>query len=178
LVSVLSSVILAGLHVVGGFASRWPLLRRDMDEAIFPKLAREIRTTEEYHPEKVEDKIHDLRAIEFRKKLLQLVSGIMPGPELCFLALTITVSLFLVFNYSSVEVRKGLCPWFAVHNQAFPVFLGLIIVSIILWLGTSFWREVLLRGAQKKWRKTSMITMLAIGAGTIGAYVYIIMAGR
>lgn len=175
IVSAVASAILTILHAFGVFVSRWALVRRDIDKRIFDKLEEEGVPND---GRRLRDTILDMRATEIRQKVLRIISGIMPGPELSFLALTITVSLFLAFNYSSTDIRNGLCPWFVAHNAAFPVFLALILVSIIVWLATSIWREVIRNGAQKKWRKTSMVTMLALGAGMLGAYIYLIMAGR
>lgn len=112
------------------------------------------------------------------KAKIQVFSGMIPGPELCFFSLTIQATVFLIYNYASSADRLLLCPLLAGSNNAFPIFLGIIFINLALWWFSYFWREAIITNWQTKARKLSMFIIAFIGCLNMSGCVYLLIALR
>ena len=123
-------------------------------------------------------KYKEIRGKARQDILLECLKTMAPGPELCFLTATLAMSLFLIFHYSSELVKQALCPTLANSENAVPILVAFSVVSLVLWLATITWREIILSELQNKYRRLSSSLIFAIGCGCVAIMLYFFIAGR
>jgi len=185
IVSAAISVLLVLVETVGLILSKWYLTKRRAENAVHDaeaKAALEFIATElEYDEDPVAALAERLRITADRTRAQQLTKslvGIVPGPEICFLSLTIISSLFLAFNYSSIQLRQSISPFLANTNSAFPILLGVVLLDLVMWIGVLIWREAIVMGIQQRLIKTSIALIVSIGGGSMTICVYLLIANR
>jgi hypothetical protein len=183
IISAVVAALLVILEALGNLVSRWAVARRLAEEsgvhaAAEAALRFDRAMTGSDVSVGMEEEIRrahrQARAVAFRK----LIGSFVPGPELCYMALTLQITLFLGFNYANDVVRKAISPFLAASRNAFPILLGLTIVNAISWVGTNLWREAIVEGLQARWRKLSVTTIVALGGGNLAAMFYLVIKGR
>jgi len=113
-----------------------------------------------------------------RKHVSRALGSIMPGPEVCFLAFTIQVALLLAANTADPETLKAILPAIAASNLNYSLLLGLVFLSLALWLLTSYWRDMISEGLQTKGRGPSIFLIMVLAGGALAPCFYFVVAGR
>ena len=147
-VSAVVAAILVVLEAVGILVSRWAVARRAAEERAYEAAADVALKFDKIAASKTSDPaaamveqirtVHaDARAQAFKKVL----GSFVPGPELCYMSLTLQATLLLGFNYANADVRHAISPFLAQSKSAFPIIFGLFLVNTISWIGSNIWRE-------------------------------------
>jgi hypothetical protein len=184
-VSAAVSAILVVLEAVGIFISRWAVARRVAEERAYSAAAAAALKFDKLSAGKGGDPatamaeqirhVHaEARAQAFRK----LVGSFVPGPELCYMSLTLQATLFIGFNYAAPAARKVMSPLLASSASAFPIMFGLFLLNFLSWIGSNMWREVIVEDLQQRFRKVSIFALISIGGGNLAATVYLVVANR
>jgi hypothetical protein len=182
--SVGISAILVIVEAVGISFSKWTVAKRLTEKTNFTAIADAIIAKQTSSPSPI-DAVELQRIIanavdNNRKETLgNLLRSVSPGPEVCFLALTMHTSIFLVFNYANDASRKIISPVLAGNqDSAFPIMLGLLFITAVCWLVALGWREAITLGLQKKRTTVSIFIITALGGSTLASAIYILLAGR
>jgi hypothetical protein len=123
--------------------------------------------------------LQSARAEELDRARREAIDGVVPGPELCLLSLTMeTTLLFALSHAPNVSARQALSPALAASGYPLEILLALVFISLALWLGTSMWRGAILAGLQKRFRGLSVFGLLLIGGAAFTSCLYVLVAGR
>lgn len=184
IISSIISALLVVLEAIGLFISKRYVAKKSAQKAAYWESAKAAEAID-YSNVTIKDKTKHLENVikstfekVMRDKLTNSLKEVMPGPELCFLALTLDACLFLGFHYSDDTVRKSISPYLASSADALPIIFAMFLVSLILWLFTITWREAIAAEVQKNWVKLSLLAIVFIGAGTLASCIYILLMGR
>lgn len=174
------SVALVLIETIGIFVSKWSVAKNKIDNDYHTELKSYLAANQgTLNQETIGRKMKDIKKKVRRKCLTGVINGILPGPELCFLSLTVMVSLFLAYNYANETIRKAICPpLLAGTNNVYPVFLLAVILYIVIWLGLMIWREAIAAGVQEKFIKRSSFAITVSGAATITSCISLLFYGR
>lgn len=184
---ILISVLLVFIEFFGIFAAKWTIAKGIAEKAAVDLQIEAILTLEKsgYPPNENRDVVIQRSMVEAKQKVTReimtiTVAGIVPGPELCFLAMTINISLFLAFNYATTtEIKIALSPLLEKSGTgALPTVLAAFLASLILWWLTIAWREAIIGGMQKRLKRVSMGIIAAIGGASVALCMYLLLAGR
>lgn len=185
LVSGSISVVLVFIEFIGVLLAKWTIIRKPANEAALEAVAI---VAESFDPQQVPDDQDSNRFLRQqmasaaeaarREVYTQVIAGVIPGPELCFLALTILVALFLSYNYADPSVRQVLVPLLADSTNAFPIMFVGTLLSLVLWWLSFLWREALIMNIQRRYRIVSMVAIVGIGAANLAVCIYLLIAGR
>lgn len=179
------SGILVIIEFLGLLLAKWTIVRKPAEKAALEAMAEFSRKfnpadvpadqdVTEYIMYNMESK-SNLAKTKVRD---QVLAGMIPGPELCFFALTIQTAVFLTYNYSSPADRIIICPLLAGNNSAIPIFVGTMFISLMLWWLSCFWREALVSNWQKKARMLSMFIIASIGCLNLSICFYMLIVQR
>ena len=185
IVSALISGLLVVVEAVGIPFSKWTIAKRHSDSEAHRAAAEAAlkfdgsSVADDEDPaavlaERLQNASNQVRT----KRLSQILVEVMPGPELCFLAMTIITTLFLTFNYANDGHRIALSPFLAGSPSAFPILFGTFLISAVLWVITLMWRESIAVGVQKSWVKTSIVLIVLSGGTALALCIYLLIANR
>ncbi|MFC1975404.1 hypothetical protein ACFLXQ_03280 [Chloroflexota bacterium] len=118
----------------------------------------------------------NMASIEVRRK--KVFEDTLPGPELCFFALTIQVAISLVFYKAKPNEKAALLPSLAGSQNAETLILGAILLSIFFWLLSLVWREAILTNVQCRARIPSKFMIVMIGTVAVSITIYLLISGR
>lgn len=179
------STLLVVIEALGLILSKWTIAKRQADRHIHEAVAKAAL---EYDKRDLDDTIDPVAALadKFenvadttrREYLSNAVATVAPGPEACFLAMTIIATLFLAFNYSNESVRMALSPMLAASSSAFPILFGVFLLTLSAWLGTLMWREALAVGLQRQRRRLSIMVLMFVGGFALSICVFLVIADR
>lgn len=184
IISSTISALLVLLEAVGLFISKRYVIKKSSSKQAFAESAIAAEGIDYSQVEEKDKTKHLEKVIKcahervLRENLANSLKEVIPGPELCFLALTLEVCLFLGFNYSTDDVRVAISPYLSTTPDALPIIFGMFIFTLTAWLLTSTWREAIAADLQVKWVRVSLLTIVFVGAGTLASCIYLILMGR
>jgi hypothetical protein len=107
-----------------------------------------------------------------------LLYQVIPGPEVCFLALTVEATLILIFEDLDKSAIRIISPNFLSEKHALAQLFVMFVISLIAWIGTAFWRERIVEKLQQEKIILSLATIVFIAGLCLGFCVYIFIGGR
>lgn len=185
LLSAIYSFLFAFLEVAGLIFSKWNVslrkVRRDRNR-ISAEVGLEFDNTSvkqgvdplQELERRIEERIRSAAAAHLSRPLLDLI----PGPELCFLALTIQGSVFIAWSFADESTRRAMSPLLHQSVIPYPILGGLMLFSIIAWISTTIWRDLLTEGLQKRHRGISFAAITVLGGGILASAIFLLIAGR
>lgn len=179
------SALLVLIEAMGIILSKWTLTKRSAESFVHHAEARAALEFDASQLAKGEEAASVLaerlriasntaRSEHLRRSL----AGVLPGPELCFLSMTIVASLFLAFNYSNEQLRLAMSPVLASTKSAFPILFGVFLLNLVMWIGVLLWREAIVMGIQRRFVPVSMAIIIAVGGGAMTLSIYLLIASR
>lgn len=102
----------------------------------------------------------------------------IPGPEICFIAITIEITLLIIVESLTVQQKIALSPVVLAGNKSIVILIIYFIISILAWIITSFWRERIVSKIQEKYIKRSFTVIIFIATLCLGLCIHIFVGGR
>ncbi|MGE6447731.1 hypothetical protein [Pseudoalteromonas tetraodonis] len=176
IISLVISVALVFIETIGIVLAKWSIARKQADEAALNAMASAART---YDNDEGFEKHLKNAAKEAKLKVQRnMVTDISPGPELCFLSLTLFTALFVSYHYSDDTMKMSITPYLFGNANDYPILMAAILLSLIGWWLLYWWRELILSGTQTAMKGRSMAIIAAIGTANLTGTIFIFIAGR
>lgn len=179
------AVILVLVQFVGSIVAKWRIVRLSADREVLKAEAQAAMAFDSAQVPAANDPLQELmesmkaaKRSVIAERFRTILPSATPGPELCFIAMTIAASLFIALNYASGPEKQLLSPLLASSTGALPIIAAVFLLSLVLWWATSLWREALVERVQVRHWQLSMIAITAIGGSSLALCIYLIVAGR
>lgn len=183
-IAALVSAMLVVVEFIGVVVSKWTVAKKRADKAGHLAAARAVLEYRDTVSENAQDEASLTRQIAEASRaassqsLRNAFADFVPGPELCFLSLTVLVSLFLTYNWATDVQRRAISPFLAGNANANPILLLSLLCVLVAWVSALIWREVIVLDVQVRWRKLSVLGIVALGGGALSISIYYLLAGR
>ena len=171
------SVLLVLIETIGIILAKWAVVRRQAEERSFAAMAYAAAG----HKGSEADALLAIQEAGRQAQLAakrELIASVIPGPEFSFLSLTLIITIFLSFFYATDPVKKLISPWLLSSASNYPILLATTLLSLFLWMGLYWWREVLITGTQIGFKKISMGAIVFLGVANLSSCIYLVAAGR
>ncbi|MCB9780530.1 MAG: hypothetical protein H6742_18330 [Alphaproteobacteria bacterium] len=187
--SIIFSVVLVVLEYAGVYLSKWRVESQRFEQA-----ARRYERAEmvaaiqdgnhaglsaEVIQGLVDDRMAQARLRASEEHLDSVFWSTLPGPELCFMSLTLTGAVFFSYFYSTAAERVVISPILAKSGADFVILGVVAIVLAVTWVLSLVLREqYILRTHPGESRLRHPVTIGTIGAVSLFASIFIIAGGR
>ena len=175
-ISLVISVALVFVETLGIVIAKWSITRKQAEEASINAMAS--AASHYKGTDGIETHLKEAAKEAKLKVQREMVTDISPGPELCFLSLTLFTALFVSYHYSDDTMRQSITPYLHGNSNDYPILMAAIFLSLIAWWLLYWWRELILSGTQVKAKARSMFIIAALGTANLTGTIFIFIAGR
>ncbi|WP_460098720.1 hypothetical protein [Pseudomonas sp. H3_C08] len=171
------SVLLVFIETIGIIIAKWAVVRHQAENRSIAAMAFAAAT----YKGKEADRLASIQTAGRQAQLTakrELTTSVIPGPEFSFLSLTLIITIFLSFFYAAEPVKKVISPWLFSSPSNYPILLATTLLSLFLWMGLYWWREILVTNTQVRFKRLSMIAIVFLGVANLSSCIYFVMAGR
>lgn len=171
------SVLLVFIETIGIIIAKWAVVRHQAESRSIAAMAFAAAGFNGSET----DRVAAIQAAGRQAQLTakrELTMSVIPGPEFSFLSLTLIITIFLSFFYAAEPVKKLISPWLFASASNYPILLATTLLSLFLWMGLYWWREILVTNTQVRFKRISMILIVFLGASNLSSCIYFVMAGR
>lgn len=171
------SVLLVFIETIGIIIAKWAVIRHQAENRSISAMAfaaAGYKGSDADHLAAIQEAGRQAQLTAKR----ELATSVIPGPEFSFLSLTLIVTIFLSFFYAAEPIKKVISPWLFASSSNYPILLAATLLSLFLWMGLYWWREVLITNTQVCYKKTSMAIIVFLGVANLSSCIYFVTAGR